>query len=267
MQVDYLFLIPLMPIAKMNPQRSALRKLCFSQLRKLNCSYRVWLLGDIEKNDTDFEIIKVKGVSKEDKLREAAKMLEASVVPPAKYLVRLDDDDLINPEVFDAFAKEDFDCCTDRYHSFYDLSSGKVSSQKRNWFPNTTILRYNHAMQKVPVQGGTALTGKRNFLIACDHSRAWHLYFADKKVKYTLKNKCLYLRILNPGSITARKNTHTEYGEYLSGFGTWSSPFPLKDLSLQEDLKDIWFHENDSFEEYEFPEKGILKRMIERISK
>lgn len=267
MQVDYLFLIPLMPAEKLDAQRAALRRLCFSQLRALEASYRVWLLGDMEDEIADFEFIKVKGVSKEDKLWEAGKILEAGYTPPAKYVVRLDDDDLINPEVFDALAGEEFDCCTDRHHTFYDLSSGKVSSQKRNWFPNTVIHRFKHAMQKVPVQGGSTLAGKSNFLFACDHSRAWHLYYADKSVEYTPKENPLYMRVLNPGSITAQQTSNNEYAGYLSGFGSWKSPFPLKNAELQNELKEIWFQENDSFKEYGFPNKSILKRVFERIIK
>jgi len=267
MQVDYLFLIPLMPKEKLDAQRSALRELCFRQLRNLKSTYRVWLLGEIEQQTADFETIKVKGVSKEDKLWEAGKILEASYEPPAKYLVRLDDDDLINPEVFDAVAGEEFDCYTDRYHTFYDLSSGKVSAQKRNWFPNTVIHRFNHAMQKVPVLGGSKWAGENNFLFACDHSKAWHLYYADKSARFTSADNPLYIRVLNPGSITAQKTGFDEYAAYLAGFGEWKSVFPLENKELQKELKDVWFRENDSFKEYEFPKKSILKRMVKRIIK
>lgn len=267
MQVDYLFLIPLMPSEKLDAQRSALRELCFSQLRKLGSSYRVWLLGEMEEEISDFEIIKVRGVSKEDKLWEAGKILEAGYTPLAKYVVRLDDDDLINPEIFDAFATEYFDCCTDRYHTFYDLSSGNVSAQKRDWFPNTVIHRYKHAMQKVPVQGGSELAGESNFLFACDHSQTWHDYYADKTVRYTSKYDPLYIRVLSPGSITAQQTSYNEYAGYLTGFGSWKSPFPLKNTVLQKELKEIWFRENDSFKEHEFPKKSILKRVVKRIIK
>lgn len=267
MQVDYLFLIPLMPAEKLDAQRAALRELCFNQLRKLGASYRVWLLGDMEEEIAGFEIIKVKGVSKEDKLWEAGKILEAGYTPPAKYVVRLDDDDLINPEVFDTVASGAFDCCTDRYHTFYDLSSGKVSSQKRDWFPNTVIHRYKHAMQKVQAQGGSALAGENNFLFACGHSQTWHSYYADKIVKYTQKENPLYVRVLNPRSITAQKTSHDEYAGYLSGFGSWRSPLPFKNTVLKKELKAIWFRENDSFKEYEFPKKSLLKRMAKRIIK
>lgn len=256
-----------MPTYKLDTSRIALRNLCFKQLRKLKSSYRVWLLGDTEDIFDDFEIIKVEGISKEDKLWEVGKILEASYNPPSKFLVRLDDDDMINPEVFDAFAKEDFDCCTDRYHTFYDLSSAKVSKQKRDWFPNTIIHRYNHAMQIVPAQGGSELAGENNFLFACDHSQSWHFYYADKKRKYTMKENPLYLRVLNPESITAKKTSHDEYVGYLSGFGDWKSSFPLKSSVLQKELENIWLSENDGFKDYEFPQRNILKRVVKRIIK
>ncbi len=267
MQVDYLFLIPLMPPEKLDAQRAALRSLCFRQLRSLGASSRVWLLGDANEEVSDFQTIKVEGTSKEDKLWEAGKILKASFTPPARYIVRLDDDDLINVSAFEAAANKDFDCFTDRYHQFYDLSSGAVSAQKRDWIPNTAIHKFEHAMQTVPATGGSKLAGKENFLFACDHSQAWHSYYADKKVVYSDKNNPLYLRVLNPGSITARENGLKAYADYLAGFGNWKAPFPIADKQLEKELKELWCRENGELKTYNFPKKTILNRLVQKISK
>lgn len=267
MQVDYLFLIPLMPAEKLNAQRAALRQLCFNQLRRLKSTHRVWLLGNGDDEISDFELIKLQGTSKKDKLWEAGKILKAGFVPAARYIVRLDDDDLINPELFDQIAKSDFDCYTDRYHQFYDLSSGKVSAQKRNWFPNTAIHKFEYALTQVPRLGGSEQAGESNFLFACDHSKAWHPFYENENVKFTNKGNPLYLRVLNPGSITARDYQVNDYVDYLAEFGNWKAPFPLKDLKLKERLEEVWLSEHGHLMTYKFPKKTMLKRVVERIKK
>jgi len=256
-----------MPAEKLNSQRVALRALCFKQLRLLKASYRVWLLGDPGEEISDFETIKVRGTSKEDKLWEAGRILKASFSPPARYVVRLDDDDLINVSAFEAAANKDFDCYADKYHQFYDLSSGAVCAQKRNWIPNTAIHKFEHAMKIVPSIGGSELAGKENFLFACDHSQAWHPYYADKKVVYTDKSNPLYLRVLNPGSITAQGNDSQSYTDYLRSFGNWEAPFPFADKQLENDLKKVWCQENGELHSYNFPKKSILNRLAQKISK
>ena len=267
MQVDYLFLIPLMPAVKLDVQRAALRSLCFSQLKRLKSSHRVWLLGNADDEISDFELIKLQGTSKEDKLWEAGKILKAGLMPAARYIVRLDDDDLISPELFDEIAKSDFDCYTDRYHQFYDLSSGKVSAQKRDWFPNTAIHKFEHALTQVPRLGGSEHAGESNFLFACDHSKAWHPFYENKNVKFTGKDNPLYLRVLNPGSVTAIDNQMTNYIDYLAGFGNWKASFPLKNIKLKEQLEEIWVNDNGHLMTYKFPKKTMLKRVVERIKK
>lgn len=267
MEVDYLFLIPLMPAERMDAQRIALRKLCFEQILKLKSSKRVWLMGKIDQAEVveGFENIQVQGITKEDKLWEAGKILKLSYTPPARFLVRLDDDDLINPALFDRVANLEFDCYTDQYHQFYDLSSGWVSIQKREWIPNTAIHKFKHAMQEVKAVGGSNLAGDKNFLFACDHSRAWHTYYNDKNVRYAQKDNPVYLRVLNPGSITARQNEMEEYRDYLSRFGIWDAPFTLSPPELYEELKKIWLSENENLIEYKFPKQNILKRSIKAL--
>lgn len=267
MQTDYLFLIPLMPQHLMDEQRKALRKLCFEQIQKINSSKRVWLLGEIDEKIEGFENIQVKGITKEDKLWEVGNILKSSYTPPARFLVRLDDDDLINPIVFDQIVNEDFDCYTDEYHHFYDLSSAQVSTQKRDWIPNTAIHKYNHAMKKVEAQGGGEQAGDTNYLFACDHSLAWHVYYNDKKVKYTSKKNPIYLRVLNPGSITAKSDEINDYISYLSGFGNWNAQFPINDAVLQEELKNIWLEENSELSKYNFPKQNLIKRSIKALLK
>jgi len=223
---EFLFLVPCSPNAPKGSLRADLQALCFSQLRRLNCDFRVWLLGEPSQDASDFEIIPCSGESKEIKLREACDRLSDEPHLP-RYLVRLDDDDLINPGLFEALAKEDFDIAFDRLHWFYDLATDKASAQRRNWIANTAIHRTELALKRIPAIGGSSTEDGSNYLIACDHSLAWHPFYADKKKRKV--SEPLYVRILNPESITARSGgefSKNRYFSYLSTFGRWDAQLP-----------------------------------------
>ncbi len=273
MKIETLFLIPLTPVEMLDKTREALRELCFRQLGKLHSSYRVWLLGDIENWEglpEHFECISTEGKTKEDKLFEAGKLLEMNTADTFQHLVRLDDDDLINPAVFDANASGGFDCCVDSKHWFYDLSSGLLSRQKRDWFPNTMIHSFAHAMTKVAAIGGSEKAGAENYLFACDHSRAWKSYYENRKIEWVSSGNPLYIRVLNPGSITASaKETAAEdnYRIYLSTFGDWKADFPFENHALKQDLENIWMETSGKLKTYSFPKRTVLTKIIEHIRK
>lgn len=253
--------------------RRSLRELCFQQIGKLKSGYRVWLLGEVENPESlpdHFECIATTAKTKEDKLFEAGKMLENMAPNSFQFLVRLDDDDLINPQVFDACVRLRFDCCVDSEHWFYDLSSALLSSQKRNWFPNTMIHSFAHAMTKVPALGGSERAGSENFLFACDHSRVWKDYYKNRRTEWVSGSNPLYLRVLNPGSITASaKETSAEddYFDYLSTFGDWNADFPINDKELEQDLIHIWTEGHGELRTYTFPKRSVLTKIIQRIRK
>jgi hypothetical protein len=237
--LDYLFLIPTSPNLEEGSLRRDLQKLCFEQVKKLNASFVVWLLGEADLDHSHFKKIDCDGTIKEEKLKEAGDQL-AKLPRLAKYLIRLDDDDLINPEVFDRLAKADFDIAFDRKHFFYDLATDLASSQKRNWIPNTAIMDFNHALTKIEAKGGAQTEDGKNYLFACDHSRAWHPFF---KGKQTVKEKePIYVRILNPQSITAggsKEFDENHYFRYLHGFGTWRAEMPDALTDVKDELRKI----------------------------
>jgi len=267
MQVDYLFLIPTTPNEILDDQRKALQELCFRQILKLKSSAKVWLLGETHFGNDFFETISISG-SKEDKLFRAGQKLEALDEYPARYLVRLDDDDLINPSVFDSLAKLNFDIAYDAFHWFYDLSSGMSSSQKRPWVPNTAIHKIDNALKPVQKLGGSHLASERNYLIACDHSQAWHLFYQGRKIKLTDRNTPLYLRVLNNSSRTARQSaggeSKNEYFRYLKTFGSWDKEFPL-DSSLLKSLLEVGQKEGRQLEEWNFPKDSFFERLKRKI--
>jgi len=268
MPADFLFLIPTTPENLLDDQRSELQLLCFNQILKLKSSRKVWILGDSKFQHDDFEVHNINASSKEDKLFLAGKKLESLKEPPAKNLVRLDDDDLINPEIFDKLSRLSFDIAYDTHHWFYDLSSGLTSSQKRAWIPNTAIHRMDMAMEKVHRIGGSELSGKENYLFACDHSRAWQAFYEGKKVAHSNRENPLYLRILNNSSRTARHSagdeSKNEYFRYLKTFGNWEKRFPLKS-SLKRELLEIGQLGGRSLESWNFPKPSFLQKIKSKI--
>lgn len=267
MKVDYLFVIPLTPESAGNQIRKELRDCCFEQITKLKASKKVWLLGPYHTNLPDFEVIETKGESKEDKLFEVGFLVNRTP-EMARYLVRLDDDDMINPELFDKLAALDVDCMADRMHWFYDLSSARCSAQERPWIPNTAIQKMEHALTKVKSLGGSALAGDQNFLFALDHSKAWHKYYTGKAIHYTSPEEPLYLRILSPRSRTAGGSDDFEntFPIYLSRFGTWKSPFPFEKETLLPKLKAIWTNNEGELRNWVFPQKTFVSRFLNRIN-
>ncbi|MEM9052268.1 MAG: hypothetical protein AAGC47_09475 [Bacteroidota bacterium] len=237
--LDFLFLVPLSPNLEEETLRGELQKLCFKQLDALSSSYQVWLLGEHDVDHQNFKSISCKGVSKEDKLKEVGDLLtkENQV---AKYLVRLDDDDLINPKVFDSLAGQKFDIAFDEKHCFYDLATNMSSVQERNWIPNTAVLKYSDALTRVKAIGGAKTEDGINYLFACDHSQTWHPYFENSDSIRLIEP--LYVRILNPSSITANVSgefSEKNYFRYLQGFGTWEAQLPYSMSHLEDSLQRI----------------------------
>jgi hypothetical protein len=266
--VDYLFVIPLTPEHLLSNERRALKELCFKQIKKLRSSYKVYLLGRSDYESENFEVFDFEVETKEDKLYDVGKLLIDRELNEAKYLVRLDDDDLINPTVFDELSAENFDIAFDEFHWFYDLTSGQTSAQKREWIANTAIISMHHALTRVDAVGGTARAGVENFLFACDHSRAWHLYFKDKNVRVLGKNAPLYLRILNDQSISARNQSETDfdkYVEYLAGFGDWKANFPLE-TDIKDKLCEIFTSTGRTLENRDFKKPSLFRRSLRHLT-
>ncbi len=267
MPVDYLFIVPLSPSHLLTEQRKQLQDLCFNQIEKLRSTKRVWLLGEGETNRKDFEVLDLGGKSKEDKLFYLGQYLEKLDELPAKYLVRLDDDDLINPLVFDQLSAESFDVAFDQDHCFYDLSSGLASTQKRPWIANTCIHKIECALQLVEKMGGSDLAEGENYLMASDHSQAWHRFYANRRKVVTKIGEPLYIRVLNDESITAKagntENSKEKYYRYLTTFGSWDSKFPLESDVL-DSLTELGSAEG-VLEDWKFDKPTLIERIKRKV--
>ena len=112
------------------------------------------------------------------KLDLALEYLEQQDHQP-RYLIRFDDDDVIAPDILRRVSRLEFDCVADRYHAYYDLTTGKTCLSKNHWMANTVIHKYEHALfgnEENP-----------HPLITRDHSIDWHQYYEGKKVVYITK--------------------------------------------------------------------------------
>ena len=260
-----------MPPERVDDARKALRALCFGALGKMRSSYRVLLLGrGVDDLPENFELIDSGWSGKEDKLYEAGKRIATGEFGKFRFLVRLDDDDLINPDVFDAFAHSDAHCIADAVHWFYDLSTGLVSAQQRPWFANTVIHRFEHALTRVDALGGSARAGSQNFLFACDHSQAWQPYYSQKHVAYASADNPLYVRILNPGSITASAEAGIDekatYEKYLRTFGQWNAEMPVFLKALKPELVKIWQANHGEMWHFTFTPPSLFKKLLMKLS-
>jgi hypothetical protein len=136
------------------------------------------------------------------------------------YLIRLDDDDLISPTILNNLSDSEFDCYYDKYHTFVEFYSGRISQQKRSWIPNTAIHKFIHATNIVVDDTNSS------FLLAQNHDKVWHNYYENKKVLISEKSNPLYLRVLTPTSVTSKaansEDKFDDYKKYLLQFGCWS---------------------------------------------
>ncbi len=223
----FLFITPLTPSSMMNEVRYKLHQAYLNALdSQLYSNWEVLLVGEEEKTEGKKTYLKCSGITKGDKIQLAYTYINSLPDKP-EYLIRLDDDDIISPMILEKVRDIKFDCYADKYHSFYDLNSGLISQQKRDWLPNTVIHKMEHALQ---------IYGEENKpLFTLDHSKYWHEYYRKKKVKWARKSHPVYLRILSETSITANRPGSNEssenYKKYLSGFGRWKKK-ELKDFSL-----------------------------------
>ncbi len=190
---SFLFIIALTPSRLLTP----LRKLLYDEFAKSlqQQTYSNWealLIGESNRDEGKLKFRSIGAESKEIKLIFASEYIRKLSQKP-DFIIRMDDDDIINPGALANIASEEFDCFADKYHAFYDIVSGKISLQKRNFLANTVVHKFEHAVKEI---------GRDNIpLLQCDHS-VWIDYYRAKKIRYASKNDPLYLRVLSPTTVT-----------------------------------------------------------------
>lgn len=231
---SYLFIIPLFPVTHNTENRLALRVVCMTSL--LMQSYPNWkalIIGNYREGIPDcnnFIFADFEG-PKEDKIEFAVNyILENKLTPD--YLIRLDDDDVFNPNILQLISKKEFDLYVDFYHHFWKVDDGLVSQSLKFWFPNTCILKMEDALKDYGFKHTTSTHNQSARLIENEHNN-FHLYYNKKhKVLFASKEHPIYIRSINPDSISFTNAVDTN--KHILQFGIWKKN-RLKDfLFLKE---------------------------------
>ncbi|MDI3520441.1 MAG: hypothetical protein PWR04_429 [Anaerophaga sp.] len=216
------FIIPRVPDTYRNPIRNKLWKLCLDSLFKQTfLNWTALVVGkniDHQKNDNRFIVVSYEG-TKEEKLQKATEYIIQNNIP-GDYIIRLDDDDIINPTILEKVSKLNFDIYVDKHQWFWHYESGKISNRVWNWYPNTCIHKREHALTEWGdyANGDFKRYKEQALLIENDHSKL-HPYYKNKRVIFADKKHPVYLRTITSVSITAQ-NSHN-HENYLKRFGLW----------------------------------------------
>jgi N-acetyl sugar amidotransferase len=238
MKNKFLFLIPLTPKAYLTPNRSALRALSLQNL--VNQNYDNWSAILIGKTDetipktSNFIILDVEG-TKEAKLQAATKYIKDTNLD-FDYLIRLDDDDMFNNKLLSKLAEKEFDIYIDKYHTFWDASTGSIAQQVPYWFANTCIHKKEHALTAYGTfpRDTTVFTKEKPYLIENGHGDFHKYYNQNHTILVAERNDPLYVRTLNPDSHSSLFTG--DFVKYMNLFGIWRGN-TLKNYSFLKDFK------------------------------
>ena len=285
----FLFITKLTPVAKRSETRGGLIRLMERSLHAQ--SYPHWKalwLG--EEESTKGNIITV-DVSAEDSLRLLYMRNDLKeLIDWADYIVKLDDDDIILSHTLSLAAKLDFDCYCDRYHTFFDLSTGLTTQQARPWIAATCIHKKEHAvtlnknggaswnqrMQKPDWQPNSGRA--ENFIHSLfygEHGSDWIDYYKTKKLVFAQPQYPVYVRVLSPTSISSGAKkfpVHSlqdvdlaAYRNYTNQFGSWNA-YPIHNWDLYPPmLREIWLKFSGGAH-LQRPHSSILRKLKERAN-
>lgn len=238
MQKTFLFIIPLTPASHLSESRLFLRKLCFDNL--LSQTYSSWkalLIGkltDQEIPGPNFMLLDFEG-HKEEKLQMATAYIRDHQVE-ADYIIRLDDDDIFNPQLLGKLSASTFDLYVDKYHYYWNSETGYVSRAVRYWFPNTCIHKRSHALESFGnfPPGNYTRYKSQCLLIENEHNDFHKYYNQNHRIFFSEASAPIYLRTINSGSITSMQAEN--HGEYMNSFGVWKKN-KLRDFLFLNQLK------------------------------
>lgn len=238
MQKTFLFIIPLTPASHLSESRLLLRKLCFDNLRSQTYTgWKALLIGkltDQESPGSSFMLLDFEG-HKEEKLQMATQYIQEHQVD-ADYLIRLDDDDIFNPQLLKKLSGMSFDLYVDKYHYYWNSETGCVSRAVRYWFPNTCIHKRSHALEPFGdfPPGDYTRYKSQCLLIENEHNDFHKYYHQDHRIFFSEATNPVYLRTINSGSITSMQAESHE--NYMNSFGVWKKN-KLKDFLFLNQLK------------------------------
>jgi hypothetical protein len=228
---DVVFLIPINADSRITPLRRLLRENMINSLKnQTSGNWEALLIGEYDKTEGNMRYIPAvslePGYQKRDrndfghtdkhfKIDVAMQYLNKQERKP-KYVVRLDDDDLMSPDIVSIIEKsgDKYDCFADEYQFLYNVSNGKICFDSYPWMANTTFHRYEHAKVIIPEFNLT--------LINCSHDLGFHKYYAGKQVWYSPKMNPLYVRVHSPTVLNLEsQGGKISYEDHLKRFGFW----------------------------------------------
>ena len=129
---SFVFIIAQTPTHLMTPMRELLFRRCLGSLQaQTSNDWLALVVGDQPVEGPNIVHLKTDKLLKGPKLEVALYYLEQQTYKP-KYLIRFDDDDVIAPDILQRVSRLEFDCVADRYHAYYDLSTGKTCLSKNH---------------------------------------------------------------------------------------------------------------------------------------
>jgi len=232
---DFVFIVPLTPSKASTPFRAGLFQLMLNSLRKQTSdNWQAILVGEEDKIEGNLVYIPAKAIEpgyvirkrsldsatdKHFKIEVALQYIARQDKKP-KYLIRLDDDDVFSPAFLKEIEGKNHDCFIDKFHTYYDVSSGRICQNNVSWFPNTTIHKYAHAISIIPA--GVTVDEPECALIASSHNKTFHKYYKDRNVYAADKSNPIYLRTITPGSVSfTQQKDKLDYKDYISRYGDW----------------------------------------------
>lgn len=212
---SYIFIIPRTPTAFRTLERDHCWELCKESLLKQN--YKNWaaiIVDEINKEEGHFKHVFSPAKTKREKLDHALGIIQKMSTKP-DYIIRLDDDDIINPSMLDKIQHiKNFDVLVDRWHTCWHYNTGQIAQRTFPWFPNTCVIRTEHALSNWNFESPTS----PRYMINNKHDK-FHIFFANKKIYYTQKKSPLYIRTISTSSITS--NNAENHNDYMNSFGIW----------------------------------------------
>jgi len=183
----FLFLTRVTPKDKQTEMRRQLQKLYLKALRNQTYSdWFVFLFGEWlpeAEGDPRFKLL--------NKFNDLLSPDSLDFVMEFDYIIRLDDDDIINPFVLEKLKDFRGDVYCDRYYTLIEVSTGMICQNVVRWMPPTSVHKVKHALSIVD--------GKP--LIAHEHTQ-WIDYYKGNGlgVVYAPREEPLYLRVIHPFS-------------------------------------------------------------------
>ncbi len=228
---DIVYIVPLTPERLLTPLRKLLHDISLKALKEqTSANWEALLVGEYDKTEGNIRYLPAKaldlGYQKADRGNEGAtdkhfkidvamQFIERQDKKP-RYIARLDDDDIISPNIVSLIEKnqDNYDCFSDYYQGLVDTTTGKVCLPHLPWMANTTFHKYEHAK--------TFITDQGCGLINTSHNKGFHPYYMDKKVWWAPQYNPVYLRTLSPSSYSlASQDYKLSFNQHVKKFGFW----------------------------------------------